>query len=193
MKEVELERLYREAQERAHPGRLERLQVMNAAEDADPAWVSHLASEYYEEARLCWIYGAFVATIVMSQLTLEELLRGYYRAAKGVGGILDNGKEVDSVGFKDLTEQARQDEIITPDEYVAFQRLRKDIRNPYVHPRDVSPRKSKGDGIIRPDFVMQGIKISAPTLGIGDVKEEASEAITLLVSSFRKISSRLFP
>lgn len=101
-KDEDLERLMRGADERAHNGRLERLRFLLSKQDPNPAPVDALAYEYFEEARLCWYVGAFVATIVMSQLALEEMVRAHYRRWKGVDGKLNEGLKVDEASFLNL-------------------------------------------------------------------------------------------
>ena len=185
--ETDLAELIREANERAHPGRMERLRFLLSFQDDDFAPVPVLAYEYFEEARLCWFVGAFVASIVMTQLAFEELIRSQYRVAKGVGGKLDHGKKVDDAGFADLVRQARADASLTPSESEDLDRLRKLYRNPYVHPKDTSKSKT-----VKNDFVQQAMKIQAPQLGQGDVSEEAKDAIGLLQRMFFPLARRLW-
>jgi len=111
--ESEIRRLIHEQEDRSFPGRLERLRFLLSIQKQPPFPSPRLAYEYYEEARLCWYVGAFVASIVMVQLAFEELLRSHYRVAKGVGGKLDCGKKVDDAGFANLINEARNDMYIS--------------------------------------------------------------------------------
>ncbi len=152
---------------------------------ADPFPAAALAFEYYEEARLCWFHGAFVATIVMSQLALEEMLRSHFRILKGVKGCFSDGKLVDNVGFARLSREARIEGFLSADEAEEFDRLRTS-RNPYVHPHDTDPNTVT----TKPDGFAQLAKITAPGLVGVDVETEAKESIRLLVTFFPSISKR---
>lgn len=184
----ELEQLIRDANERAHNGRLERLGILLSEADLDPAPFPGLAYEYYEEARLCWYVGAFVATIVMSQLALEEVLRSHYRVTKSVGGRLNNLKKVDRAGFADLIRQAEHDGWISSEEAIGLDKLRKNLRNPYVHPKDVS----KKNDLSKPSFFTQQVKIVSPELLDRSAKDEAKETIILLVGLLPKLARRFW-
>jgi len=180
----ELDRIICDANERAHKGRLERLRLLFSLEDREQFPAHSLAYEFYLEARLCWYVGAFVSTIVISSIALEELLRANYRVIKGVGGYLDSGKKIDEAGFADLIDQAEADGGLTSKESRKLHELRKYLRNPWVHPPDI-----KRD-FLKPNWLRQDIKIKAPDLGQGDVQEEAKEAIRLLVTAFPRLSRR---
>ncbi len=189
-----LEQLIKAANDSAQKGRLDRFRLLMVTEDVDLTPMDGLAYEYYQEARLCWYMGAFVATIVMSQLTFEQMLRAHYRVANGVGGTLDRGKKVDNATFADLIDQAVDDAWVDQQEAEALHRLRRDIRNPYVHTHDSQKRNESSDLIdqavadYRKDFFYQHLKFVAPQLiGVG-VEDEARETITLLVRLFPKIS-----
>ncbi len=188
----QLERLMQDADKRAHSGRLERLKFLLSEEDPTPAPVDALAYEYYEEARLCWYAGAFVAAIVMSQLALEETLRSYYRAAKGVGGALDKvlkynkPVKVDNASFADLIRQAEADGWLNSEEANTLNQIRKEFRNPYVHTHDLD---ANGKLTKRNTFT-QYLKIHAPQLFGISVEDEARESIKTLVKAFTCISRR---
>jgi len=182
----QLERLMQDADKRAHSGRLERLRFLLSEDDPDPAPVDALAYEYYEEARLCWYVGAFVSAIVMSQLALEEALRSYYRAAKGVGGRLNELVKVDEASFADLIRQAEADGWLCPNEADALTKIRKEFRNPYVHTRDTKAN----DQLVKPTAFTQYLKIHAPQLLKSGAEDEARESIKILAGLFRSISRR---
>jgi len=185
----ELKQMIHDADTRAYAGRFERLRFLLSQEDAEPSPVSALAREYYEEARLCWYIGAFVTTIVLTQLCFEELLRSHYRVSKGVSGYLNEHLKIDDAGFKALIDQARTENLLSTDEFNALNRVRRDFRNPYVHVHDF---KVDND-FSKPNFMKQYIKITAPELVDYGVEDEAREAISSLVGMFRKISRRFFP
>jgi len=178
--DAEIEQLVEDANKRAHDGRLERLRFLLSTQSQDAFPAPALAYEFYEEARLCWYVGAFVATIIMTQNAFEELLRSHYRVAKGVGGNLDCGKKVNEAGFFDLINEAEEEGWISGSEAKAIHTLRKKLRNPYVHVKDIK----------KPNFLEQLLKAVAPKLIEGDVRDEGKEAIQLLIRLFPKMASR---
>lgn len=184
----DLEKLIEDADKRSFGGRLERLRFLNLHEDQDPAPFDALALAYYQEARLCWVVGAFVATIVMCQLTLEEVLRSHYRSSKGVGGDLNKNKKVDRAGFADLIQQAKVDRWITKEEAALLHKLRKEYRNPFVHPADISIVSNS----TKTDFFRQRSKMMFSELVEESAEEEARECMIIITSLLPKISRRLF-
>lgn len=188
--ESEIMRLIHEGDKRSYDGRLQRLRFLLSIKEQEAFPRPALASEFYEEARLCWYVGAFVATIVMVQLSFEELLRSNYRMAKGVGGKLNSGKPVDNAGFSDLINEASNDMYISHDEAKSLHNLRKNIRNPFVHVKDVKVNGNGKTNLDEPSFFTQHLKITAPKLLGSDVENEAKEAIRLLLTLFPEISGR---
>ena len=182
----QLESLMRDANKRAHSGRLERLRFLLSQEDSVPAPVDALAYEYYEEARLCWYVGAFVATIVMTQLALEETLRAHYRVWKGIDGKLNDRLKMDEAGFADLIRQAEADGWLRTNEADALNKIRKEFRNPYVHTRDINANVQ----LAKPTAFAQYLKIHAPQFLGSGAEDEARESIKILVGLFRNISRR---
>lgn len=183
-------RLVSEGDERSYKDRFERLKFLLSIEDKEPFPVPALVSEYYEEARLCWYVGAFVATIIMVQLSFEELLRSHYRVAKGVGGKLNYSKKVDQVSFSELIDEAQNDNWISREEAKLLNNLRKNIRNPYVHAKDIKINNDGKSDLMGPNFLIQYLKIKAPEVIGCDVENEAREAIQLLVALLPRISRR---
>ena len=186
----EIRKLILEGDERSYNGRFERLRFLFSIEDQKPFLIPALVSEYYEEARLCWYVGAYVATIVMIQLSFEELLRSYYRVAKGVGGKLNYGKKVDQASFSELIDEAQNENWISREEAKLLHNLRKNIRNPYVHAKDIKINNDGKSDLRGPNFLTQYLKIKAPEVIGCDVENEAREAIQLLVALLPKISRR---
>lgn len=77
-----------------------------------------------EELKRSYLYGNFMATVLLAQAFVEQSLGGSYALA---------GKDhIVKKGFGNLIEAARDDGWITPDVADALQRLRK-MRNPYMH------------------------------------------------------------
>jgi len=188
--ESEIKRLIHEGDERSYDGRLKRLRFLLSIEGQEPFPTPALASEYYEEARLCWYVGAFVATILMVQLSFEELFRSHYRVAKGVGRKLDCDKKVDDASFYDLIEEAKNDKWISEEDAKLLHKLRKNVRNPYVHVKDIKVKDDDNPNLKGPNFITQHFKIEAPEVIGSDVENEAREAVQLLVTLFPEISRR---
>ena len=185
----EIRNLLLESDKRSYNGRFKRLRFLLSIEDQEPFPVSALAYEYYEEARLCWYVGAFVATIVMVQLSFEELLRSHYRMAKGIGGKLSCGKKVDQANFSDLINEAHNDSLISEEEAKLLHNLRKNIRNPYVHVKDIKVNRDRKPNR-KTDFFAQYLKIKAPEIIGCDVEDEAKDSVQVLVTLLPKISRR---
>ena len=134
----------------------------------------------HEEARLCWYNGAFIASIVMTQLTFEELLRSYFRMSYGISGELRHlsltGKIVkcDSAGFYDLIQEAFLSRWLSSSERENLHKLRK-IRNNYVHIKDISLKNRRKES-----FHSLVLKLFASELVEGSLEEDAQFAVTLL-------------
>jgi len=191
--ESELRKLIHKADQRSYCGRLERLKFLFGIEKQSGFPAPPLAVEYYEEARLCWYVGAFVATILMTQLAFEELMRSHYRVVKGVGGKLifnKKIKKVDDTTFFDLIEAAKNDKWISKAEANELHNLRKNIRNPYVHVKNFKISKNGKPNLKKPNFFIQYLKIKAPELIRYDVEDEAKDAIKILVILFPLMSLR---
>lgn len=174
----------------SYRGRLGRLKFLLSIEYQKPFPLSMLAHEYYEEMRLCWYVGSFIATIIMAQLSFEEQFRSHYRVAKGVGGKLNSGKKVDSANFYDLIKQAKNDYWISEKEAMKLHKLRKNIRNPYVHTRDVKLNDKRKLDFNGHNFIKQYFKIRAPGLAGDDVEVEAKKTVQLAVTLLPEISLR---
>lgn len=193
LKDNELKKLIFANDKQVYVGKLKRLKFLLTQENYNVFPAPALAIEYYEEARLCWYVGAFVASICMVQLAFEELLRSYYRSARGIKGRLkcSNSKKVDNATFYELLEEAREDGLISDKEKQELNHLRKNIRNPYVHVKDVKIENGK-QNLQKPDFFTQYLKIKAPEVIGTDVEDEARFAIKVLVTMFSKISIRMW-
>jgi hypothetical protein len=188
MNENELLKMIENANERAFEGRQRRLKFLLENERDEKVAFSGLAYEYYEEARLCWYNGAFVATIIMSQLALEETFRSYFRVVGGVQGNLFLGRKVDSSGFSELKKEALLNGIISESESQLLNKLRVNFRNPYVHSKDINVQNNN----TKSNFEIQHLKIVAPELIEKSSEEEAKESIFILNDLLPKISNRLF-
>lgn len=186
----EIQKLIHEGDNQSYNGRFGRLKFLLSVENQSSFPTPALASEYYEEARLCWYVGAFVASITMVQLAFEELLRSYYRVIKGVGGRLNCGIKVDKASFSNLIDEATNDEWISEKEAKLLHNLRKNVRNPYVHVKDFKINNDGKPNYKKPNFFIQYLKIKAPEVIGSDVENEAKEAIQLLATLFHEMSRR---
>lgn len=181
-KDKELNAIVNNLNKRAQKGRIKRLKYLMKHENENKCPFSPLTFEYYMEARLCWYVGSFVASIIMTQLAFEELLRSYYRMAKSVAGKLENGKKVDDAGFYELINQSKNDKFIENKESYMLNRLRKNIRNPYVHTKDMK----------QPNNFTQYLKLQASESINIDVEKESKWAIKLLLTTLPEISYRMY-
>ena len=93
--------------------------------------------------------------------------------------------------FYELIEEAREDRLISEHEEQELHHLRKNIRNPYVHVKDVKIEHNK-QNLQKPDFFTQYLKIKAPEVIGTDVEDEARFAIKVLITIFPKISIRMW-
>ena len=114
-----------EAGKRSFQGRLNRLRFLleNLGEDYVP--FPKIVLEYFEETKLCFYQGAFVASILMASATFEELFRQIYRDKSEM-------KKAKSRGLADLVNRALEDSLISPYEAKELTELRR-MRNKFTH------------------------------------------------------------
>jgi hypothetical protein len=124
----------------------------------------------------------------MSQLALEEMLRAYYRRCKGVDGKLNEGFKVDEASFSNLINQAEIDGWLSPKEAAQLNKIRRDFRNPYVHPHDLKASNTFAE----PNWLRQLINITASPLAEKGAEDEARESISALIELFPSISRRFW-
>jgi len=186
----EIRNLILESDKQSYNGRYERLKFLISIENKEQFSIPALVYEYYEEARLCWYVGAFVATIVMAQLSFEELFRSHYRVTKGINGKLNCGKKTTRANFYDLIDEAYNENYILEEEAKFLHNLRKNIRNPYVHVRDIEVNSDEKLDLKKPNFFIQYLKIKASEAMAQDVENEAKESIKNLIALLPKISGR---
>ena len=168
------EDLLRKFEARTLSERVDRLEFLESLLGDQP----HLALPfhtvmYFEDAKICFIYGALAATVVLCQMAAEELLRSYYRAA---------GQEEKSylVGVC-LIEEAFDDGIISGGQRRDFRKLN-GIRNPYVHVPSSGRTKKEQRRHER------AIRKWSPTDRTGDilfptgVEKDAMEAFRVLIT-----------
>jgi hypothetical protein len=113
------------------PYRLERLDfvVRNFGPERH-LLLTGMSAHYFQEARLCYLNGIFVATLLMVQCALEELLRGFFRL-KGDDAVAG------TAGFKAVIEHSLHEGFISQDEAQEMDDIRT-ARNPYVHPKEIA-------------------------------------------------------
>lgn len=80
----------------------------------------------FEEARQAYLHGLFMACTIMSQVCLEHMLAGLFRAV--------GRDDMERASFEMLLRQARNEGFLSQDEFELFERVRQ-IRNPYTHSR----------------------------------------------------------
>jgi hypothetical protein len=78
----------------------------------------------WEEARRAYLQGLDIATVLLTQGTVEHLLAGQLRMA-------GHNRRWSS---SEILRMAAKERLISEEEWRLFDRLRR-IRNPYVHPR----------------------------------------------------------
>jgi hypothetical protein len=83
-----------------------------------PGLVAALA---FQECRLAYMHGLYLASIALAQLCTEPILHGYFRMAAR--------DDLDGAGFAGLRERE-----ISRAEFLAFDKLRR-LRNTCVHAR----------------------------------------------------------
>lgn len=84
-----------------------------------------IKSKYlFDEVRYCFVYGQYIAVILLSMSYIETMLASYYY------GSGDN--EIPFSAFSKILNQAKEDGILTEDEYNIFDNIR-NIRNPLTH------------------------------------------------------------
>lgn len=90
----------------------------------------HAAYHAWVEARSSFVHGNFVATVLLCQGLIENLLAGYLHA----GLLIDDVPE--RINFADTLRRCREREVIS-DADVADLRRMMDLRNPLSHFRHV--------------------------------------------------------
>jgi len=189
LKDDEIKEMIKNSNIKEFHGRFHRLKYLISIHKDIYLPYPSLCEDYYREARLCWYNGAFVASILMVQLTFEELFRSYFRMSYGINSKLRFCKKeikVDNASFYDLIEEACLCGWVNNNERDELHKLRK-IRNPYVHTKDIDFKNQK-----KIDFFNLFSKIYAPELIEGSAEEDAKFATTLLTRSYPNIALRVF-
>jgi len=158
-----------------------RFLISNATDEYIP--MPSLAFQYFEEARLCYYHGAFIATIFMVHLAFEELLRNHYRIIREQKEKLTSKMRgtisIDEATFLELIDEAKRDNYITQKEAEKLHQLRK-LRNKFQHTKDVSPYRTN----LEDSWFAQDLKIRTR------IDKDAEWAINLLFTTFADICKR---
>ncbi len=124
--------------------------------------ISQMAWYYFDEARLAYLNGLFVSTIIMSQLCAEELLRNLYRMSEVDDKIARRGS------FRDLINGAAEHGWIDSQLAAMLHRLRL-RRNPYAHVKFPTDRKGLIARAVESDKLPNEV-----------IEEDAKEALRVL-------------
>jgi hypothetical protein len=111
----------------AHSERLSRLQWM-AENTPQPELLifrgSLMSKSLFEEARYCFVYGQFLATIILSLAFIEHILAAlFYEIGRS---------DLEKDGIAKLAKEALKTGWLSQEEYSWLEEIR-DIRNPIVH------------------------------------------------------------
>jgi hypothetical protein len=100
----------------------------------------------FEEARYCFVYGQFVASILLSLAFIEHTLAGlfYQLPNNALGKIGVSQSRLQRAGIFDLINWALKFNWISEDDFRFIDYIR-EIRNPLVHPRPPSPIREDSD------------------------------------------------
>ena len=114
----------------------------------------------FEEARQAYLHGLFVCCTIMCQVCLEHMLAGLFRGA--------GRDDLSNASFNRLLREAREERILSQDEFRLFDRLRT-LRNPYAHPRDPTgidsmPRRALESGAVMEDVPVQDATFAVTAL-----------------------------
>lgn len=88
-----------------------------------------MAYYYVEEAKLCYLNGAFVACVLIVQSALEDILRNFCF-------IVPHGHKSIEHNFQDLIDESFKRGAINQEEAKSMHEVRQ-LRNPYVHTKDI--------------------------------------------------------
>lgn len=97
----------------------------------------------FEEARRCYLYGEFIAVVLLSQIVLEHTLAGLFQ--------MEGRDDLNCAGFKKLLDEAIRLGYTSQQEYDVFNTIRK-LRNPYVHYRSPMNSEHIGQRIVMNDM-----------------------------------------
>ena len=107
--------------------RLARLRWMSSIAPSSEIWLfpgSHLSVYLFEEARYCFVYGQFLAAIILGMAYIERSLAAWLYAS--------GRNDLKRATFRKLLEEAQAVGWLTTPEHAALERVRQ-LRNPLAH------------------------------------------------------------
>jgi len=116
--------------------RLERLKWLGSIAPENNAWLFHggLITKYlFEEARYCFVYGQYLATIILGISFIEYTLAALFYAS--------GRNDLERANITKLLDEARDSLWISDEEFADLDHARK-IRNPIVHFRSPSGKET---------------------------------------------------
>lgn len=124
------------------------LEMLLSKKPSHPLFPSHIALNYFDEAKASYVFSNFAATIITCQLAVEEVLKAPYRAR-------GNSKVVNDFNFVQTIEKAREDGFISSNEANELQSMR-GFRNILEHPKELSDhRMTVFHDILYPDSAVE--------------------------------------
>ena len=107
--------------------RLDRLRWIARIAPRSDIWTfpgSDLSLYLFEEARYCFVYGQFLATVVLGMAYIERTLAAWFYAA--------GRDDLERASFIRLLSEARDQGWLRDQEYADLERIRQ-LRNPLAH------------------------------------------------------------
>jgi hypothetical protein len=99
-----------------------------------PLFRDGLKSYYlFEEARYCFVYGQYTASIMLSLSFIETTLASMFYAS--------GRNDLERARLSDLLKEAKEKGLISEQEFIVFDKVRK-LRNPLTHFRKPSDREN---------------------------------------------------
>ena|SRR5579884_3592076 len=129
-------------------------------------FVGDISLQVFEEARLAYLNGLFIACVLLCQVCLEHMLAGLFRIA--------GRDDLERAGFATFLEAARNEGYISTEEFALFDHLR-EIRNPYTHSRPPG-----APGSLRQRAILSNTHPAGLTV------QDAEAAIRALLDLFRR-------
>jgi HEPN domain-containing protein len=111
----------------------------------------------FEEVRQAYLHGLFMACTIMSQVCVEHMLAGLFRAA--------GRDDLDRASFETLLRQARDTGFLSQADFDLFNRLRQ-IRNPYTHSRAPGSPGSVMHRAVTSDIPFEGLMVQDAELAV---------------------------
>ena len=119
-----------------HEARLSRLKLLSKQESTASYWTfpgGLLAKSLFDEARHCFVYGQFLATVLLGLAYLERSLAAlFYEAGRD---------DLQAAGLNKLLNEALADGLIDDNDYREMNRVRMK-RNAYSHFRKPGHKES---------------------------------------------------